>query len=208
LTRSLFLKSRAGAGIRGSGVGTGGFDLKGIIRILNKVKAFINDPEGKPHLVGVGQRIGTSEVKVVAIDFENKSVVLLGKGWEKPQVIRMAKESLTEKDTITFLPSAQKKEAEKPKEVTEEEAKKAIASARRATSKADSSIVDASADGIDTWEAEEEREKARKKLEEARAAYLIKDYATAQSLALEAEEFANEVMLLVEEAIQKKREEQ
>ena len=209
LTKNLFIQSRMAQVGDERIIGAGGFVLKGMIRMPDEIKAFINDPAGKPHLVGTGQRIGTSEVKVVAIDFENQSVTLMGKGWEKPQVIRLAKVEIEKAGgVITFKPSERKEEVEKTKEVTEKEAKRAITAANLAISKVASDIVDASATGVDTWEAEEEREKAKKKLTQAQEAYLIKEYTTAQSLALEAEKIAKEAILLVEEAIEKEEEEE
>ncbi len=201
LTKNLFMQSRM-ARIEGERiVGVGGFVLKGIIERpeTRRIAALIQDPGGKAHIVEAGQMIGTSEVKVMAIDFKNQSVALMGKGWKKPQVIRLAREALGEKALITFRPSEKKKEVEKPKEVTGEEAKKAMDAAKRAMSEADSSIVDAST-ATDTSEAIEERDVAKKKLEEAQEAYLTKDYATTRDLALEAEKLAKEAVELVEEA--------
>jgi hypothetical protein len=216
LTKNLFMESRM-ARIKGERVvGVGGFVLKGMWKERKRMVALIQDPEGKPHVVGVGQTIGTSEVKVVAIDFENQSIALMGKGWEKPQVIRLAREEIeTTGGMITFKPSKEKREVEKPKEapekpkgITEEEAKKAIASAKRAIRKADSSIVDAAGTDADTSEALEKRDVAKKQLKESQEAYLTKDYATARSLALEAEKVAKEVVLLVEEAETEEEEEE
>ena len=200
LTRNLFIQSRMARVEEEGIVGVGGFVLKGIIQVEDEIKAFIDDPAGKSHLVGVGQTVGTSEVKMVAIDFKNQSVAILGKSWEKLQVIKMAREILGEKSVVTFRPSERKKEAGKPKEVTEEEAKKAIVSAKRAISKVDSLIVDASATGIDTSEAVEKRDAVQEKLTRAQAVSLTREYAQAKALALEAEELAEEAVLLMEEA--------
>jgi len=200
LTKNLFMQSRIAQIEEERRAGVGGFNLIGIYESMGGIAALMQGPGGKTHRVEAGQMIGTSEVKVVAIDFKNKSVALLGKGWEKPQVVRLAKETLGEKTMITFQPSEEKKEVAKSKEVTEEEAKKTIASAKRAISKADSSIVDVAGTEADTSEAVEKRDVAKKKLKESQEAYLTKDYATARSLALEAEKVAKEAVLLVEEA--------
>ncbi len=196
LTKNLFLQSRMVPLEEEGRAGTGGFALKGIWKETGRIVAFIQDPEGKAYPVVVGQTIGTSEVKVVAIDFKNQSATLMAQGWEKPQVISLARVSLGEKGMITFLPSKERKEA------TEEEARNAIASAKRAISKADSSIVDAVGTAADTSEATEKRDEAKKKLTEAQEAYLTKDYTIARNLALEAKNLAQEAVELVEEAIE------
>ncbi|MCK4626783.1 MAG: hypothetical protein KAV00_15840 [Phycisphaerae bacterium] len=203
LTKNLFIQSRM-VSIEGEvRMGTGGFDLKGIWKETGKIVAFIQDPEGKAYPVVVGQTIGTSEVKVVAIDFKSQSVTLMAKGWEKSRVIRMAREEMEKVgDRITFKPGEKKKEIEKQKGATEEEARKAIASAKRAISKADSSIVDAVGTAADTSEATEKRDEAKKKLKEAQEAYLTKDYAITRNLALEAKNLAQEAVELAEEAIE------
>lgn len=201
LTKNLFIQSRM-VPIEGEiKVGTKGFNLKGIWKETGRIVAFIQDPEGKAYPVGVGQTIGTSEVKVVAIDFKNQTAALMAKGWEKPQVISLARVSLEDKAMITFRPSKERKKA------TEEEAKKAIASAKRAISKADSSIVDAVGTAADTSEATEKRDKAKEKLTEAQEAYLTKDYTITRDLALEAKNLAQEAVELVEEAIEEEEKE-
>ncbi len=199
LAKNLFIQSRMVRIGEGRRAGVGGFNLIGIYKSPAGIAALLQDPGGKAYRVEAGQMIGTSEVKVTAIDFKNQSVALLGKGWEKPQIIRLAREILGEKGIITFQPS-EKEEVERPKEVTEEEAKKAIASAKQAIRKADSSIVDVAGTEADTSEAVEKRDVAKEKLKESQETYLTKDYATARSLALEAEKVAKEAVELVEEA--------
>ena len=216
LTKNLFIQSRTGANGEEKKVGIKDFQLKGIFDYgRGDVAAFINDPAGQPHLVRVGQMIGTSEVKVVAIDFKNQSVALLGKGMEKPQVIRSAGEKIEEeRGLITYKPSEEKREIEKPKEAPEKPgetpekpeetpeaaAKKAIASAKRAISKVDKAIVDASSTEADTSEAVEKRDVAQEKLTRAQEVSLTKEYAQAKELALEAEKLAKEAVFLMEEA--------
>lgn len=203
LTKNLFIQSRMaqieGEGITGVG---GGFVLKGLLDYPGNIKAVINDPAGKPYLVGVGQMVGTSEVKVVAIDFKNQSATLMGKGWEKPQVIRLAKETLGEKGMITFRPSEEKKE------VTEEEAKKAIAEAKKALSAASDAILTARSEGVDTDEAEARRDDAKVKLDDAQEAMKEKDYKRAKELAKSAQALAQEAKKLTGEKEEEKEEEE
>lgn len=203
LTKNLFIQSRM-VQIEGEGItGVGGFVLKGILDYgIGNIKAVINDPAGKPHLVGVGQMVGTSEVKVVAIDFKNQSATLMGKGWEKPQVLRLARETLGEKGIITFRPSEEKKE------VTEEEAKKAIAEARKALSDASDAILTARSEGVDTDEAEARRDDAKVKLEDALGAMKEKDYKRAKELARSAQALAQEAKKLTGEKEEEKEEEE
>ncbi len=209
LTRSLFIKSRVGIGIGEPGEGTGVFELKGLIEIPDKVKAFINDPAGKPHLVGKGQMIGTTGVKVGAIDFKNQSATLIHKDWTKPRVIRMAREEIEKAgDMITFKPSEKKKAAEKPKGVTEEEAKKAIAEAKKALSDASDVILTARSEGGDTDEAEDRRDDAKVKLQDAQEAMKEKDYKRAKESAKSAQALAREAKRLAGEAEEEKEEEE
>jgi cytochrome c-type biogenesis protein CcmH/NrfF len=209
LTKNLFIQSRMAQIGDEKIVGAGGFVLKGIIRIADAVKAFIDDLEGKPHLVGVGQRIGTSEVKVVAIDFENQSVTLMSKGWEKPQVIRLVEEKIGQTgDIITFKPSEKQKEAEKPKKATEEEAKKAITEAKKALSEASDAILTARSEGADTDEAEARRDDAKVKLEDAQEAMKEKDYKRAKESAKSAQALAQEAKKLSGEAEEEEEEEE
>ncbi|MBU4310357.1 hypothetical protein KKD34_02100, partial [bacterium] len=207
LTKNLFIQSRMAQIGDERIVGAGGFILKGILDYgMGNIKAIINDLAGKPHLVGVGQRIGTSEVKVVAIDFKNQSVALLGKGWEKPQVIRLARVSLGEKGMITFRPSKERPEA--PKKVTEEEAKKAVAEAKGALSDASDVILTAQSEGVDTDEAEARRDDAKVKLEDAQEAMKEKDYKRAKESANSAQSLAQEAKKLAGEAEEEKEKEE
>jgi len=210
LAKNLFIQSRM-VRLEGEKIfGVGGFVLKGILDYgMGNIKAVINDPAGKPHLIGVGQRIGTSEVKVVDIDFKNQSVTLMSKGWEKPQIIRLAKVEIGETGgIITFKPSEKKKEAEKPKGVTEEEAKKAIAEAKKALSEASDVILTARSEGIDTDEAEARRDDAKVKLEDAQEAMKEKDYKRAKESAKSAQALAQEAKKLAGEAEEEKEEEE
>ncbi|MCK4648874.1 hypothetical protein KAT51_05055 [bacterium] len=209
LLKNLFMQSRI-AQIEGARIiGVGGFALKGIIQIADETKAFINDPAGKPHLVGVGQRIGTSGVKVIAIDFENQSAALMDQGWEKPQVIRLARQEIeTSGGMITFRPSDKKKAPEKPKKITEEGAKKAIANAKKVLSEASDIILTARSEGVDTDEAEARRDDAKVKLGDAQEAMKEKDYQQAEESAKSAQALAQEAKKLVGEAEEEKEEEE
>lgn len=201
LTKNLFIQSRMVQVEEKRIVRVGGFVLKGIWEETERVVAFIQDPGGRAYSVGAGQTVGTSKVKVVAIDFKNQSVALMGPGWEKPQVIWLAKRTLGTKDTIIFQPGKKQPSPEKSAELTKEAARRAIASARRAISKADKAIVDAVTIGIDTSEAVEKRDAAQEKLTRAQEVSLTKEYAQAKALALLAEKLAKEAVLLVEEAM-------
>lgn len=209
LTKNLFIQSRIVQIGDGGIIGAGGFVLKGIWKERERIVTLIQDPGGKPHIVGIGQRIGTSEVKVVAIDYENQSVTLMSKGWEKPQVIRLAKIEIGETGgIITFKPSEKKEEAEKPKEVTEEEAKKALADARKALSDASDAILTARSEGVDTDEAEARRDDAKVKLEDAQEAMKEKNYKRAKELAKSVQALAQEAKKLVGEKEEEKEEEE
>ena len=209
LTKNLFIQSRMARIGDEKIVGTGGFDLKGLIQMPDEVKAFINDPAGTPHLVAVGQRIGTSEVKVVAIDFENQSVTLMSKGGEKPQVLRLTEGKIAQTDgMIIFKPSEKKKETAKPKKVTEEEAKKAITEAKKVLSEASDTILTARSEGADTDEAEARRDDAKVKLEDAQEAMREKDYKRAKESAKSAQALAREAKKLAGEAEEEKEEEE
>lgn len=209
LIKNLFIQSRMAQIGDERIVGAGGFVLKGIIQMPDEVKAFIDDLAGKPHLVGVGQRIGTSEVKVVAIDFKNQSAALMAKGWEKPQVIRLAREEIESAGgMITFKPSEKKKKAEKPKKVTEEGAKKAITEAKKVLSEASDIILTARSEGVDTDEAEARRDDAKVKLGDAQEAMKEKDYQRAEESAKSAQALAQEAKKLVGEAEEEKEEEE
>ncbi|HEA47522.1 MAG TPA: hypothetical protein ENH97_03865 [bacterium] len=216
LGKNLFIQSRLDR-IEGARIAiVGGFILKGILDYgMGNIKAVINDPAGKPHLVGVGQRIGASEVKVVAIDFKNQSVTLMGKGWEKPQVSSMAKEKIDEKEgLITYKPREEKREIEKPKEAPEksgetpeEEPKKAITEAKKTLSEASDVILTARSEGVDTDEAEARRDDAKVKLEDAQEAMKEEDYKRAEESAKGAQALAQEAVQLVKEALGKEEEE-
>ncbi len=209
LTKNLFIQSRM-ARIEGEKIsGVGGFVLKGLIQMPDEIKAFINDPAGKPHLVGKGQRIGTTGAKVAAIDFKNQSATLMHKDWPKPRVIRMATEKIEKAgDMITFRPSEKKKEIEKPKGVIEEEAKKAIAEAKKALSDASDAILTARSEGADTDEAEARRDDAKVKLEDAQEAMKEKDYKRAKESAKSSRALAREAKKLVGEAEEEAEEEE
>ncbi len=205
LTKNLFLQSRMARIVGEEIVEVGGFVLKGIWKEAEKVVAFIQDPGGRAYPVRVGQMIGTSEVKVVAIDYEKQSATLMSKSWAKPQVIRLARETLEEKGMILFRPS-EKKEPEKP--VTEEEARKAIAEAKKRLSDASEAILTARSEGVDTDEAEARRDDAKIKLEDAQEAIREKDYKRAKELAKSAQALAQEAKRLVSKAEEEEEEEE
>lgn len=210
LTKNLFIQSRMVRPDDDRPVGAGGFVLKGIWKARERIFILIQDPGGKAHVVKAGQRLGASEVKVVAIDYENKSATLMSKGWEKPQVIRMVKVEIGETGgIITFKPSEKKKEVEKPKGVTEEEAKKAIADARKALSDASDAILTARSEGVEnTDEAAARRDDAKVKLDDAQEAMREKDYKRAKESAKSVQALAQEAKKLVGVAEEETEEEE
>ena len=196
LGKNLFIQSRMVQIGDERIIEAGGFVLKGIWKERGRTIALVQDPGGKAYPVGVGQRIGASEVKVVAIDFKNQRVTLMSMGWEKPQVIRMVKVEIGQTGgIITFKPSAKKKEGEKPKGVTEEAAKKAITEAKKALGEASDVILTARSEGVDTDEAEARRDDAKVKLEDAQEAMKEEDYKRAEESAKGAQALAQDYCL-------------